>query len=87
VAELDPSLYELNAKHFIDGNISDDQDARRRSRSIADALTQAMGTLLIAVTAKAADHVYNLGPSEGVATVPVAEVLAKVGGNVPPVTP
>jgi len=51
------------------------------------ALQQSQGTLLLAVLSKAADNVMNTSAEEGITPMGVAQILSKMAGNTPPVTP
>jgi len=47
----------------------------------------AQSSVNTAIYTKAADLILNTSPEEGVTGSAIAEILAKIGGNVPPVTP
>lgn len=51
------------------------------------AQTQAMNQIRLAVVSKATDSILTTSAEEGVTPTALAEILSKIGGNTPPVTP
>ena len=65
------------------------QTAFWQSMSMANgvALQQAQGGLIMSILSKATDNIMNTSAEEGITPAALAQMLVKMAGNAPPVTP